>query len=80
METLKTTEELERIVPTKEILSSLRTILIEENTAMRKLINTNEEQIRRNLSVFTTERDAKIYRETREKEILIIRGLLKKIM
>jgi hypothetical protein len=78
METLKTTEELERIVPTKEILSSLRTILIEENTAMRKLINTNEEQIRRNLSVFTTERDAKIYRETREKEILIIRGLLKK--
>ena len=32
METLKTTEELERIVPTKEALSSLRTILIEENS------------------------------------------------
>ena len=78
METLKTTEELERIVPTKEILSSLRAILIEENTAMINLINTNEEQIRRNLSVFTTERDAKIYRETREKEILVVKGLLKK--
>ena len=78
METLKTTEELERIVPTKEILSSLRTILIEESVAMRNLINTNEEQIRRNLSVFSTEQDKKIYRETREKEILVVMGLYKK--
>ena len=78
METLKTTEELERIVPTKEILSSLRTILIEESIAMRNLINTNEEQIRRNLSVFSTEQDKKIYRETREKEILVVMGLYKK--
>jgi len=81
METPKTTEELERIVPTKEILSSLRAILIETNTEMRKILHLNEQDIQRNLrgnARLIDEREARKFLEKREKDILIIRGLLKK--
>jgi hypothetical protein len=77
METLKTTEELERIVPTKEILSSLRAILIGLNTKIGEKI-TNLIRGYRGYSGVDFNVDAETNKRVKEaNDILILRGMLK---